>query len=159
MIPKGSTVIGGYDINLPYDQDRVPTAWDELILPNGEHMALSSFPGADLSGKAGTPVKVNTHFWKTLGRSTLLAFSGAVAGVARHGAYENGDYNGADALADHGGRQLERRSREQWDRGGYRGPTGTSNPDEIFLIQTTQSMIFPGDYYQRQKEGMYAFAE
>ncbi len=159
MIPQDSWVNGHYDINLPYDQDRVPTGWDELVLPSGETMDLQNFSGADTNGAAGTPVDVDTHFWRTAGRSLLLTITGAAAGVARHGAYENGDYTGADALADHGGRQMDRRSRELWDRGGYRGPTGKAKKGEVFLLQVTQSMTFPGDYYQRQKGGMYAFAE
>ena len=157
LIPKGSVVIGGYDINLPYDQDRVPSAWDELRLPSGETMPLSSFPGADAEGKAGIPVDVNTHFWKTFGRSLLLTVSGATARMGLSQSYNGNDYDMGDALAQSGGRQLERRSRQMWDRGGYRGPTGTKEAGEVFLLQVTAPMTFPpGDYYERTGGGRYA---
>ena len=44
-------------------------------------MDLANFSGADASGTAGTPVDVDTHFWKTLGRSALLTLTERPAGV------------------------------------------------------------------------------
>jgi len=156
MVPKGTTVIGSYDIDLPYDQNRIRTAWNRMNFPNGETIDLTSFPGADRSGAAGTPVDVNTHFWKTFGRSLLLTVSGAAAQMGMSSSYHSGDLSAEEALARQAGMETQRRSRQMWDRGGYRGPTGTAKAGEVFLLQVTQDMgPFPGDYYERNR-GMYA---
>jgi len=150
MIPAGARIVGAYNTNLPYDQDRIPTAWDELQFPNGETMSLAGFPGADSAGMAGNPVEVNTHFWKTAGRSLLLTLSGAAAEVTRSVGYNSsGEYEAGAALAHQGGRQIERRSQQIWDRGGYRGPTGTAKAGDMFLVQVTAPLSFPGDYCER----------
>jgi type IV secretion system protein VirB10 len=157
LIPRGSVVIGYHDTQLAYDQNRLPTAWDQLILPNGETMNLASFPGADQNGAAGIPVKVNNHTWKQFGRSLLLTLSGATADMARRSGYGGSEeYGFDDALSRQGGRELDRRTQQTWDRGGYRGPTGTAKAGEVFLLQVTESLRFPeGDYYERAG-GMYA---
>ena len=150
----GAVVIGWPDTQLAYDQNMLPTAWDQLILPNGERMPLASFPGADRSGAAGLPVNVNTHFWKTVGRSALLTLSGAAADMTRRGG--GGNYEFQDAFERQAGRQLDRRARQMWDRGGYRGPTGTVEAGEEFLLQVIEPLVFPGDYYERTNGGAYA---
>jgi len=149
-------VNGWYDTNLPYDQDRTPTAWDRMILPSQETIPLASFPGADRSGAAGTPVDVNTHVWKMAMRSALLTVTGAAAQMGMSNSYHSGDLTAEEALARQAGMETQRRSRQMWDRGGYRGPTGTAKAGEVFLLQVTQDMgPFPGDYYERNR-GMYA---
>ena len=153
----GAVVIGWPDTQLAYDQNMLPTAWDQLILPNGERMPLASFPGADRSGAAGLPVNVNTHFWKTVGRSALLTLSGAAADMTRRGGGGNQEFQ--DAFERQAGRQLDRRARQMWDRRGHQGPTGTVEAGEEFLLQVIEPLVFPGDYYERANGGMYAQGE
>ena len=64
--------------------------------------------------------------------------------TARSNAYNNGgDIDATDALAATSGREIKRRGRQMWDRGGYRGPTGKAKAGEVFLLQVTSNLIFP----------------
>ena len=160
MIPYGSKVVGSYDTTLPYDQNRVPSGWNQLILPSEETLDLTEFPAADQAGNAGLPVDIDSRFFKTMGRSFLLTLAGAVGETARYNSYNHGDnYDVSDAFARQGGREMERRSREMWDRSWYRGPTGTAKAGQAFLLQVTKTLTFPGDYYERNGGRGYATAK
>lgn len=72
LIPKGSKVIGRYDSNITYGQNRVLVVWDRIIFPNGNSLGLDNYQGVDLLGNSGLSGKVNNHFWKLL-RSVILS--------------------------------------------------------------------------------------
>ena len=72
LIPKGSRVIGRYDSNVTYGQNRLLVVWDRIIFPNGNTLALDNYQGVDLLGNSGMKGKVNNHFWKLL-RSVILS--------------------------------------------------------------------------------------
>lgn len=72
LIPMGSRIIGRYDSNVTYGQNRLLVVWDRIIFPNGNTMALDNYQGVDLLGNSGMKGKVNNHFWKLL-RSVILS--------------------------------------------------------------------------------------
>ena len=72
LIPKGSRIIGRYDSNVTYGQNRLLVVWDRIIFPNGNTLALDNYQGVDLLGNSGMKGKVNNHFWKLL-RSVILS--------------------------------------------------------------------------------------
>ena len=72
LIPKGSRIIGRYDSNITYGQNRILVVWDRIIFPNGQSLFLDNFQGVDVLGNAGLEGKTNNHFWKLL-RSVVLS--------------------------------------------------------------------------------------
>ena len=72
LIPKGSRIIGRYDSNITYGQNRLLVVWDRIIFPNGNELALDNYQGVDVLGNSGLKGKVNNHFWKLL-RSVILS--------------------------------------------------------------------------------------
>ena len=72
LIPMGSRIIGRYDSNVTYGQNRLLVVWDRIIFPNGNTLALDNYQGVDLLGNSGMKGKVNNHFWKLL-RSVILS--------------------------------------------------------------------------------------
>lgn len=72
LIPKGSRIIGRYDSNVTYGQNRLLVVWDRIIFPNGQSLLLDNFQGVDVLGNAGLKGKTNNHFWKLL-RSVVLS--------------------------------------------------------------------------------------
>ncbi|MEZ0242937.1 MAG: TrbI/VirB10 family protein [Sphingomonas sp.] len=72
LIPQGSRLIGEYDSQLSFGQDRVLLAWDRLILPDGRSIPLDRLPGADLAGHAGLSDSVERH-WGGLFRAALIS--------------------------------------------------------------------------------------
>lgn len=53
LIPKGSRLIGKYDSNIQFGQNRIAISWSRLIRPDGIDIALNS-EGIDEIGRAGT---------------------------------------------------------------------------------------------------------
>lgn len=72
LIPQGAHLIGNYNNEVVYGQDRVLVVWHRLRFPNGQTIQLQGMPGIDLSGYAGLKDKVNNHLWP-LFRAVLLS--------------------------------------------------------------------------------------
>ena len=159
VVPKGSVVVGHHDTRLADYQTQLPTAWDQLNLPNGLTKSLANYPGADQSGAGGIELdKVDTHFWRRVGSSALLTLSGAAARTAlSNTGGGNIDFN--EALAAQGGMEMNRNVRQTWGRSGYQGPDGTTYAGKSFALQVTRELSLPGDYYRMNGGGTYAEAD
>jgi type IV secretion system protein TrbI len=72
LIPQGSKLIGVYDSQVAFGQDRVLLVWTRLIFPNGRSIVLERQPGADTQGFAGLEDKVDYH-WDRLFTAALLS--------------------------------------------------------------------------------------
>jgi len=72
LIPQGSKLVGVYDSQVAFGQDRVLLVWTRLIFPNGRSIVLERQPGADTQGFAGLEDKVDYH-WDRLFTAALLS--------------------------------------------------------------------------------------
>lgn len=75
LIPQGAKLIGDYDSQVSFGQDRVLLVWTRLILPNGRSIVLERQPGADTQGFAGLEDDVDYHWgrlFEAAALSTLL---------------------------------------------------------------------------------------
>lgn len=77
LIPKGARIMGMYDSNVTFGQDRVMIIWERIIFPSGKSIELDRFVGTDLSGYAGVTGKVNNHYGKLLTSVVLSSIIGA----------------------------------------------------------------------------------
>lgn len=73
LIPQGTKVIGEYESDVPYGNERLFMSWKRIVFPNGSSLDLDIMPGADMTGRAGFHDKVNTHFWKIFGNALLFS--------------------------------------------------------------------------------------
>jgi type IV secretion system protein VirB10 len=86
LIPQGSKLIGTYDSQVSFGQDRVLLVWTRLIMPNGRSIVLERQPGADTQGFAGLEDAVD-HHW---GRLFMAAALSTVLGIGSElGASDN----------------------------------------------------------------------
>lgn len=85
LIPYGSKVIGTYDANLAYGQDRVLVVWNRLIFPNGKTIALEGMIGTDTSGYSGFSGRKNEHIPRIMNSVILGSVLIAGAKVATGG--------------------------------------------------------------------------
>ncbi len=86
LIPQGSKLVGVYDSQISFGQDRVLLVWTRLIMPNGRSIVLERQPGADTQGFAGLEDEVDQHW----GRLAMAAALSTVLGVgAELGATNN----------------------------------------------------------------------
>lgn len=84
LIPQGAKLIGVYDSQISFGQNRVLLVWTRLILPNGHSIVLERERGADAQGFAGLEDEVD-HHWKRLfmaaALSTLLGVGAELGGA------------------------------------------------------------------------------
>jgi type IV secretory pathway VirB10-like protein len=70
LIPQGARLMGEYRSSSRYGQSRVAIIWSQLIMPNGDEVALDEV-GADPSGAAGVRGEVDDHWWDVFGAAAL----------------------------------------------------------------------------------------
>lgn len=82
LIPQGARLVGKYDSQVDYGQDRVLLVWTRLIYPSGRSMDLGGMTAAEATGAAGLSDQVDTHLpvlARAIGLSTLISIGGAAA--------------------------------------------------------------------------------
>ncbi|MCX8515276.1 MAG: hypothetical protein ORN24_06865, partial [Burkholderiales bacterium] len=72
LIPQGAKLIGLYDSNIVYGQERVLVAWNRVIYPDGRSVNLKGIPGSDLEGYSGFYDQVDNKYWKIFGSSFII---------------------------------------------------------------------------------------
>jgi type IV secretion system protein VirB10 len=87
LIPQGSKLIGVYDSQVSFGQDRALLVWTRLIMPNGRSIVLERQPGADTQGFAGLEDEVD-HHW---GRLFMAAALSTILGVGSELGATNND--------------------------------------------------------------------
>ncbi|MBF6570378.1 MAG: hypothetical protein IVW54_16035 [Candidatus Binataceae bacterium] len=62
LIPQGAKIIGSYQTNAAYGQERAQIEWKRVIFPNSSSMDIPEMPGADQAGYAGFSDEVDNHY-------------------------------------------------------------------------------------------------
>jgi type IV secretion system protein VirB10 len=96
LIPQGSRLIGRYDSQVAFGQQRVLLVWLRLILPDTSSIALDKLPGVDPAGYAGLEDGVNWHWSRILAGAALSTLLGVSSELA---VSNEGDVNGNVVLA------------------------------------------------------------
>jgi len=76
LVPQGSKLIGTYDSQVSFGQDRVLLVWTRLVMPNGRSIVLERQAGADTQGFAGLEDEVDHHWGRLLGAAALSTLLG-----------------------------------------------------------------------------------
>lgn len=103
LIPKGARLIGMYDSNVTFGQDRIMIIWERIIFPSGKSIQLNRFSGTDLSGYAGVTGKVNNHYGKLLTSVVLSSIIGAGTAIVDD---DDDDKNWKDEAGRGAGEQI-----------------------------------------------------
>ena len=92
LIPQGSRLIGQYDSQIAYGQERALIAWNRIVMPDGRSINIGAMEGADLGGASGLHDKVDNHVWQ-LARGIALStvFSVGAASAQDASARSAGD--------------------------------------------------------------------
>lgn len=75
LVPQGTRVIGTYDSQVDFGQERALVVWLRIILPDGSSIVIDNLPATDTAGYAGLNDQVDFHTWRLLSGialSTLL---------------------------------------------------------------------------------------
>jgi len=79
LIPQGSRMVGVYDSQIAYGQNRLQVIWTRIIYPDGSSINLDGMVGQDIQGMAGFHDKVDNHYKRLIGSALLTsAFSAGI---------------------------------------------------------------------------------
>ncbi len=113
LIPQGARLIGVYDSQVAFGQDRVLLVWTRLILPNGRSIVLERQPGADAQGFAGLEDGVDYH-WSRLfmaaALSTLLGVGSELGATGNDNGIVQALRRGSSNTLNQTGQQVVRRN-------------------------------------------------
>lgn len=87
LIPQGARLIGRYDSQVSFGQDRALIVWDRILFPDGASLQIGAMPGADAAGYAGLSDKVDNHW----GRVFVAAGLASLLGVGSELAIDDDD--------------------------------------------------------------------
>lgn len=87
LIPQGARLIGRYDSQVSFGQDRALIVWDRVLFPNGASLQIDAMPGADAAGYSGLSDRVDNHW----GRVFVAAGLASLLGVGTELAIDDDD--------------------------------------------------------------------
>ncbi len=141
LIPQGSRLLGEYDSQVSFGQNRVLLAWDRLILPDGRSIQLDRLPGADVGGFAGLQDRVDQHWGGMLRAafiSTLLSVGTQVGDGSDDDLVRALRQGSSDSIARTGQDLVRREMNVQ--------PTLTVRPGFVLRVIVTRDLVLaPGD--------------
>lgn len=110
LIPQGARLLGRYQSEISYGQERALIVWDRIIFPDGTSLRISE-PGTDAAGAAGVSGRTDHHWTKIFtaaGLASLLSI-GSQAGSPDDSDIERAIRNGfGDSVSRTGERIVER---------------------------------------------------
>ena len=73
LIPQGSRMVGVYDSQIAYGQNRLQVIWTRIIYPDGSSINLDGMVGQDIQGMAGFHDGVDNHYKRLIGSALLTS--------------------------------------------------------------------------------------
>ena len=149
LVPQGARLIGLYDHQVVYGQERVLVTWKRILFPNGASLSLKDgMPGTDAAGAAGFHDQVNHHLVRIFGSALLLSVISAGVQLSQIPDFGRGfaGPTAGNVLGAAVGQQLGQTSGELIRRGTNVAPTIEIRPGYAFNVMVTQDLVFPGPY-------------
>ena len=148
LIPQGTRLVGQYDSNVTYGQNRVLVVWNRLIYPDGGAVEIGGMPGADQAGYAGLADKVDNHYLRIFGSALLLSFISAGYEVATN--TDQNTQTTSDTAREAVARQMSQVGSEMLRKNLNIQPTIIIRPGQVGTIMVNKDM------YLKPWRGQYA---
>ena len=100
LIPQGSRLVGLYDNNIIYGQQRLVVIWNKLIYPNGDSVNLKAMPGTDLTGYSGFYDLVDNKYWQIFGSSFIIGVISAAMQYSQNNTNSNVQVGGNGVITN-----------------------------------------------------------
>lgn len=150
LIPQGTKMLGTYDSQVAYGQERTLVVWNRLIFPDGSSINIQGMPGEDNAGNAGFDANVNNHYAKVFGSALLMAaFSAGISVSQKQSTGAYGSLSNQQTITQSVGQQLGQTGEAYIQKGMNIQPTLTNAPGYRFKIVATKDIIFAGAYVPR----------
>jgi type IV secretion system protein VirB10 len=144
LIPQGSRLVGRYDSQIAYGQERALVVWERILFPDGSSLALKGMPGTDSIGQAGAEDQVDNHYGKLFVGVVLSSILSVGAQVAAGGSNVNNSDPSVAQLAVEGvagnanqvGQQITRKNLNVQ-------PTLVIRPGYLFNVLVSRDLVLP----------------
>jgi type IV secretory pathway VirB10-like protein len=147
LIPQGTKIIGSYDSQVAYGQERILAVWSRLVFPDGSSISIQGMPGEDKAGNAGFDADVNNHYAKVFGSALLMAtFSAGISLSQKQSTNAYGTLSSQQTVTQAVGQQLGQTGEAYISKGMNIQPTLSRTPGYRFSIVATKDIVFPGAY-------------
>ena len=148
LIPHGSKLIGEYNSNVSYGQNRVQVVWTRVLFPDSTSLDLGRMNGHAADGSAGLKDQVDDHWTSKLAGVALTSVLSAGLAVSQNRSNNSvlqypstGQVIGASI-----GQSASQLGQELTQRNFNRQPTLVIRPGQKFLVLVKKDIVFPGPY-------------
>jgi type IV secretory pathway VirB10-like protein len=150
LIPMGSTLHGTQQgaNRSNFNDNSIPVIWDEIVFPNGAHLAVPQMQGMDSEGYPGLSGQIDRHLQQIWGPALLV--SGITAGVMlaqnpTYGSYQG--YTASQQALGAAASNLGNRTTQQLDSALMNiRPTVIINAGTPIRVLVNHDFVFPGPY-------------
>lgn len=151
LIPRGSRLVGTYDNQVTYGQNRALVVWSRLIFPDGTSLTLDNLKGADQAGFAGFKGQVNKHWGSLITSALLVSLIGAGVELAQPNRNNNNNNNNnnksvGDILSERVATSIGEALTQIVRRELQRQPTIKVKPGYRFMVMVQHDIVFPGSW-------------
>ena len=157
LVPAGTRLVGEYDDQIAYGQNRALVAWTRMLFPDGTSVEVPGLPSTDRQGYAGMRDDVDRHYGRVFGSAVLLAAVGVGVELA---APDRGGFNATPSPQEVASRQvaleLSRVATEVVRRGLDVQPTLRVAPGYRFYVLLARDLPFAAPYRPRPGVGRFA---
>ncbi len=142
LIPQGAKLVGEYNSNLTFGQQRVQVVWNRIIFPDGASLDLEKMQGVDIAGFSGFHDKVDNHYLRIYGNAVLLSLMGAGYDILNQNTQQQQGYgNPRDIIAANVGQKLSDVSSQTLQKNMDVQPTLVIDPGYKFKIIVMKDMV------------------
>jgi type IV secretion system protein VirB10 len=148
LIPRGSRLVGEYNSNVSYGQNRVQVVWTRVIFPDSSSLDLGRMSGHSADGSAGLKDKVDDHWESKIAGIALTSVLSAALAVSQNRSNNSvlqypstGQVIGASV-----GQSASQLGQELTQRNFNRQPTLVIRPGQKFLVYVKKDIVFPSPY-------------
>jgi type IV secretory pathway VirB10-like protein len=150
LIPQNSILVGKYNSDIAYAQNRVQVNWDRLLRPGNEPtIFLNQMNGVDGDGSAGLTGQVNNHYKRLIGFALLTsAFAAGIEVSQTHNNASPYGYPTAGQMAGTAvGTQMGEFGRRITERNLNRPPTIQLKPGTRFNVRVDRDIVFTAPFH------------
>ncbi|MAZ85083.1 MAG: conjugal transfer protein TrbI [Hoeflea sp.] len=148
LIPQGSKLLGRYDSDVSFGQNRVLVVWTDIIFPNGSTLQIGGMAGTDSAGYGGFKDKVDNHYLRTFGSAILVALIGTGTDLLQP--QDRSGIGATDSAADAARRSFAETfgqiSQQTVSKNLDVQPTLKIRPGYRFNVLVDQDIVFPRAY-------------
>jgi type IV secretion system protein VirB10 len=149
LIPQGSKVVGTYDNEVAFAQNRALVIWTKLIFPDASQLELEGMPGADPAGYAGFRDKVNRHVGRRIGAALMMTVFNLAFEVTRREGETPVGFQTQSAVTAAVGQSIAELGKQMVEREMDVPNTLEIRPGYRFNVMVNKDIAFQSPYQRR----------